>query len=130
MKYFGLTLLAVIFAAAIAAPIVAPYPVDRQFRGLLNAPPTMPHIRDDAGAWHAPFIYPWTLTNQLEQRYEQDRTTRVSLRWLGDGHIVSSSDDQRMPLLLLGADSYGRDVSAGARVEPRDAARGRRAGLQ
>ena len=110
MRALGLSLLAVIVVASLGAPVTAPYAIDQQFRGLLNAPPTMPHIRDDAGAWHAPFIYPWKLTNQLEQRYEQDRTTTVSLRWFGDGHIVSSSDDQRMPLLLLGADSYGRDV--------------------
>jgi peptide/nickel transport system permease protein len=120
MKKFGLTLLVVIVASAAAAPIVAPYPVDRQFRGLLNAPPTVPHLRDDSGAWHAPFIYQWTLTNQLEQKYEENRTTIVPLRWLSGGHIVSSADDERTPLLLLGADSFGRDVFSrlvnGARV--------------
>ena len=110
MKKFGLTLLVVIVASAAAAPIVGPYPVDRQFRGLLNAPPTVPHLRDDRGVWHAPFIYRWTLTNQLEQRYEENRTAMVPLRWFGDGHIVSSADDDRGPLLLLGADSFGRDV--------------------
>jgi peptide/nickel transport system permease protein len=110
MRLFGLSLLAVIIVAALGAPIGAPYAIDRQFRGLLNAPPTVPHVRDDGGAWRAPFIYPWKLTNQLEQRYEQDRTTTVALRWFDAGHIVSSSADERMPLFLLGADSYGRDV--------------------
>ena len=110
MKKFGLTLLVVIVASAAAAPIVGPYPIDRQFRGLLNAPPTVPHLRDDRGVWHAPFIYQWTLTNQLEQRYEQNRTAIVPLRWFSDGHLVSSADDERGPLLLLGADSFGRDV--------------------
>jgi len=110
MRAFGLALLAVIVAAAVTAPLVAPYPIDRQFRGLLNAPPTMPHVRDDAGAWRAPFIYPWKVVNQLEQRYEQDRTVIVPLRWFGDGRLVSSADAGRMPFMLLGADSYGRDV--------------------
>jgi len=110
MRALGLTLLAVIVAAAVAAPIAAPYAIDQPFRGLLNAPPTLPHVRDDSGSWRAPFIYPWTLTNQLEQRYEQDRTVIVPLRWFSDGHLVSSSDDGHVPLLLLGADSYGRDV--------------------
>src|SRR3954468_16357007 len=110
VRTLGFTLLAVIVAAAVAAPIVSPYPVDRQFRGLLNAPPTAPHLRDDRGLWHPPFIYPLKLTNQLEQRYEEDRLVVVPLRWLSGGRIVSSADDDRMPLLLLGADSYGRDV--------------------
>jgi peptide/nickel transport system permease protein len=110
MRAFGIALLAVVFLAALGAPALAPYAVDGQFRGWLNAPPTRPHIRDDAGAWHAPFIYPWKLTNQLEQRYEQDRSQRVRLAWFDAGHVVASSDPARMPLFLLGADSYGRDV--------------------
>ena len=110
MRILGLSLLAVIVAASVAAPVVAPYTEDRAFRGLLNAPPTMPHIRDGNGGWHAPFIYPWTVVSQLEQRYEEDRSAIVPLRWFNGGRLVTSSDDARMPLLLLGADSYGRDV--------------------
>ena len=119
MRTFGLVLLGILMAAAVAAPVLAPYAGDRQFRGWLNAPPTVPHVRDDAGAWHAPFIYRWTLTNQLEQRYEQDRSQRVTLAWFEGGRIATSSDS-RMPFFLLGADSYGRDVFSrllyGARI--------------
>ncbi len=110
MRSFGLSLLAVIFFSSVGAPVIAPYAIDQQFRGLLNAPPTIPHVVDDRGSWHAPFIYPWKLTNQLEQRYEQDRTTTVALSWFAGGHLVSSSDDARTPLFLIGADSFGRDV--------------------
>jgi peptide/nickel transport system permease protein len=110
MRTFGAWLLGVIVIASLAASDLAPYTMDRAFSGLLNAPPTVPHLRDDTGAWHAPFIYRWTLTNQLEQKYEQDRRAIVPLTWFKDGRVVSSSDDARMPLLLLGADSYGRDV--------------------
>jgi peptide/nickel transport system permease protein len=110
MRAFGLTLLVVIVGAAIAARIVAPYTEDQQFRALLNAPPTRPHVIDDRGSIHAPFIYLLKVTNQLEQQYAEDRSTLVPLRWFFRGHLVSSSDDTRMPLLLLGADSFGRDV--------------------
>lgn len=120
MRLFGVALLAVIMVAALGAPVLAPYAIDQRFAGRLNAPPTFPHLRDDRGAWHAPFIYPWALTNQLEQRYRQDRSQRVPLTWLGGGRAVASSDDSRMPLFLLGADSYGRDVLSrllhGARI--------------
>jgi peptide/nickel transport system permease protein len=77
-------------------------------------------MRDAAGAWHTPFIYRWRLVNQLEQRYEEDRTEQVPLAWLSGGSLVGTTDASRAPLLLLGTDSYGRDVFArlvfGARV--------------
>ena len=116
----GLTLVTLAALVAAAAPVVAPHQVDTRFPRLLNAPPTRPYVQDEAGAWHAPFIYPWRLVNQLEQRYEEDRSTRIPLIWLAGGHLLSSSDDGRAPLVLLGADSFGRDVFSrlvyGARV--------------
>ena len=106
--------------AALTAPVVAPYPIDRQFGGLLNAPPTLVRVRDDAGRWRAPFIYPWKRVSQLEQRYEEDRLTTVPVVWLSGGHLMRSADEASAPLLLLGADSYGRDVFSrllfGARI--------------
>ena len=90
---------------------LAPHAVDEHFPGLLNAPPTRAaHRSTTAGAWHAPFIYPWRLVNQLEQRYEQDRSAPVPLAWLAAAAWSRRRDEARAPLLLLGADSYGRDV--------------------
>jgi peptide/nickel transport system permease protein len=103
-------LLVVVAAAAVGAPVLAPHAAGTQYPTLLNAPPTIPRLIDDAGAWHAPFIYPWTLANRLEQRFEPDRSTRVPLTWLTGGRLVQSSNDARAPLLLVGADSFGRDV--------------------
>ena len=53
---------------------------------------------------------PWTRVSQLEQRYEEDRSRAVPLALVRGGRLVQSSDEARAPLLLLGADSYGRDV--------------------
>src|SRR5687767_333183 len=118
-RTLGLFLLAVAIVAAAGAPVLAPHAGDRSFRSLLNAPPTVPHMRGDDGTWQAPFIYRWALVNQLEQRYEQDRSVRVPLVWFTAGRLVQSSDE-RVPLMLLGGDSYGRDVFSrllfGARV--------------
>jgi peptide/nickel transport system permease protein len=117
---FGWTLLIVAIAGAAGAPVLAPHAIDDQFRGLLNAAPTTPRVVDDSGRWHRPFIYPWRLVSRLEQRYEQDRSTRVPLVWFARGRLVRSADDSRAPLMLLGADSYGRDVFSrllfGARI--------------
>jgi peptide/nickel transport system permease protein len=105
--------------AALLAPVLAPHAIDRRF-DLPNAPPTRPHVVDDAGSWHAPFIYRWTLVNRLEQTYQEDRINRVPLAFFDGGRILTSSDESASPLLLLGSDSFGRDVFSrllyGARI--------------
>ena len=128
-RRLGAVLIAVAAAGALAAPLLAPHADDVRFAGLLNAPPTLPHIVADDGSWHAPFIYPWRLVSRLEQRYEQDRGRRVPLVWLSTAPtigpaphltLIRSSDEEAAPLLLLGADSFGRDVFSrllyGARI--------------
>lgn len=105
----GIALVAMAMVSAAIAPLASPHAVDAHFDGLLNAPPTLVRITGADGAWHAPFIYRWQLIDQLEQRYEENRSARVPLAWFSGGHLVRSSDDAA-PLLLLGADSYGHDV--------------------
>ena len=108
------------FLGALLAPWVSPQGPDDRFDALLNAPPTAVHVIGADGRLRSPFIHPWVRVNQLEQRYESDRSREVPLLWFADGHLVRSSDETRAPLLLLGADSFGRDVFSrmlfGARV--------------
>ena len=112
MTRLGGWLLGLIAAAALAAPVLAPHDSAAEFRGLLYAPPTLLHVVDASGTWRAPFIYRWHLASRLEQRYEEDASRPVPLRWFSGGRLVQSADDAGAPLLLLGADSFGRDVFA------------------
>jgi peptide/nickel transport system permease protein len=50
--------------------------------------------------------------SRLEQRYEEDRTRRISLVWFSAGKLARSADERDGPWLLLGADSFGRDIFA------------------
>lgn len=108
----GACLLVLMALGTVAAPAIAPHPAGQSFSGLLNAPPSGVHVRTADGRWRAPFMYRWQLVNQLEQRYAEDRREPVSLVWLSNGHLLTSSDEAGAPLLLLGADGYGRDVFA------------------
>ena len=104
MKRAGRALLIAVVLIAVAAPWLAPNPPDRQFDTYLYAPPTRLHVEAANGT----YFYPLRIVSRLERRFDEVRDRRVRLVWL-DGHLVASADDTE-PLLLLGADSYGRDI--------------------
>ena len=112
MKRAGIAIVAAAILAALAAPQFAAHAPDDRYARLLNAPPTVPHLRGDDGRWRAPFIYRWRLVDQLEQRYDEDRSALVPLAWFSRGHIVASADEANAPFMPLGTDSFGRDVWA------------------
>ena len=101
MTRAGVALLGAVVFISLAAPWLAPNPPDRQFNTYLYAPPT--HI-------HASYFYPLRIVSRLERRFEEVRDRPIRIEWF-HGHLVSSAD-AREPLLLLGADSYGRDIFA------------------
>lgn len=109
MKRAGLILLAFVATVAAAAPWLAPNPPEQRFDAHLYAPPTRVHLFDEGP--RAPFIYQSRLVSRLERRFEEDRTNAIPLQWFAGGRLVSV-DEGRGPLLLLGADSFGRDIFA------------------
>ncbi|MBI4887354.1 MAG: ABC transporter permease [Acidobacteria bacterium] len=108
MRRAGQGLLALVVLGAAAAPWLAPNPPDRTFPAALYAPPTPVRLRH-AGL-RAPFIYPQRVVSALERRFEEDATRPVPLQWFRDGRLVTVPDAGGGPLLLLGADSLGRDT--------------------
>lgn len=112
MRRAGWAILLAVMVAAVAAPQLSPNNPARTFRGHLLAPPMPPHVVDDGGHWHPPFVYPLRLVSRLELRYEEDRGTMVPLRWFSAGRLVTIPDDANGPWFALGSDAEGRDVLA------------------
>jgi peptide/nickel transport system permease protein len=105
-----MALLAAVALVTAGASWLAPNPPERRFPDLLNAPPTRVRVWD--GGPRAPFIYRQRVVSRLERRFENVITERVSLRWLDDGALVTADPAGGAPLLMLGTDSYGRDIFA------------------
>jgi peptide/nickel transport system permease protein len=106
----GAGLLTLAALAAALAPLLAPNPPDRRHPDLLFAPPTRVRALDEHGV--APHLHALRLVSRIERRFEEDRTRPVPLRWLSGGRLVTAVGDGATPLLLLGADGFGRDVFA------------------
>lgn len=111
MKRAGLVLLVLVAALTLVAPVVAPNPPDMAFRDRSFAPPSRIHVVDPAGNLVAPFTYPQRLISRLERRYEEDRSKPQPIRWLHNGRLATVTSEGS-PLMLLGADSAGRDIFA------------------
>jgi peptide/nickel transport system permease protein len=107
MRQAGLILLVAIAFATIAAPVIAPNAPEQRFPDHPYAPPTRIHVWD--GGLSRPFIYHQRLVSRIEHRFSDDRNSPAPLRWMTAGRLVTSEES---PLLLLGADSYGRDIFA------------------
>jgi peptide/nickel transport system permease protein len=122
MRRVGAALAAVWVLAAVAAPWLAPYDPQARHAGREYAPPTRVMIvaePDGTRRLARPYFHPVRSVSVLERRFEEDRSRRVNVAWLADGHLLGPADS-REPLLLLGADGQGRDVFsrlvAGART--------------
>ncbi len=106
----GMVLVGAIASLAIGASVIAPHDPGYQFPDMSYAPPTRPHVLDQDGRIHPPFIYPLRLVNRLEHTFVEDRSVRVPLVWFESGSLITT--DGSTPWLILGADGLGRDIFA------------------
>ena len=104
----GAIIVTVVGVAAAVAPWIAPNPPELRFPNLLYAPPSRIYVYQ--GGLHAPYIYESRVVNRLAREFRESRVRPVPLRWFSDGHLVTAEPENGVPLLLLGADAYGRDV--------------------
>mgnify|MGYP006267036219 CR=1 FL=1 len=98
----GAALLLMLCATAALAPWLAPHRAGEQLPDRAYAPPTRVHVRD-AGTWHPPFVYGQVLVDRLRREFREDTAVRVPLR---------AAPADASPVLLMGADTLGRDVFA------------------
>ncbi|MBI1798683.1 MAG: ABC transporter permease [Candidatus Eisenbacteria bacterium] len=122
--------LAVMYALAAAAPLIAPYGPASMDRDRFYHPTQRIHGFDAPGGWRGPFVYATTLADSSEWRYAEDRARVVPLRlWVrGERYAWAPGLRSNVHLFgaragtihLLGTDPFGRDVLSrllyGARV--------------
>lgn len=108
--YGSATLLALFYAAAIAAPWVAPYDYTEQNRRFPDCPPSSVHLNPPA-RWNEAilFTHPQALADPVNRRYGEDTEIRVPIRWFHDGHLFTTAADGPK-FFLLGTDGLGRDL--------------------
>ena len=103
------------------AGFVAPYDPIQQDRDRPYAPPTAVHFWDAQGKFHSrPFVYPQRVKEGSFDQYENDDTTRISLRFFvsGASYRLLGVIPGRLHLFgveagkvnLLGTDGFGRDL--------------------
>ena len=92
---------------AVLGPLLAPNAPTSQFPDRAYAPPMRVHLIHE-GSLRAPFVYRQVLVDRLLRQYADDTAVPVPLRWFRRG--LASIDEAQGPLLLLGADSLGRDM--------------------
>lgn len=106
MKRAAAAVLAAIAALALFAPLVAPNQPGRVFADRAFAPPMRPRLNGPDGL-QRPFVHPQVLEDRLLRRYRSDISQAAPISWSMNGPSI---DEAYGPLLILGADSLGRDV--------------------
>jgi peptide/nickel transport system permease protein len=103
-------LLALFYAMAIAAPVVAPYDYTEQNRSFPNCPPSSLHF-SPLGMWADSIVYthPQVLADPRIRHYEERADVRVPVRLFTRGHLFGTPEGAPK-YFLLGTDSLGRDL--------------------
>jgi len=114
--------LLVLYALALFAPFVAPYPEGELDRERYFHPPMRIHWVDAQGRFHPwPFVRPTALTDARRFAYAEDRTRVLPIRLFVSGapfrlfglvpsRIHLFGVDAPARIYLLGTDNYGRDI--------------------
>ena len=107
MKRAAWSLLLVIAFAALAAVALAQSAQSPIRRSALRATDTRARV----AGWRERAVHLSVASRQsIGAPLRGESSRRVTLRWFTDGTLVTADADAGAPLLLLGADGYGRDI--------------------
>jgi len=129
VSYLSLWILAVLYALAILADCLAPYPYEQQNRQYALCPPTVPSVIKD-GKIHRPFVYGIDIVNPAFKEYSRDTAKIYPVVFFTKGparKILGLFPSERYlfgapggKIFLFGTDLHGRDVFSrilyGARI--------------
>jgi peptide/nickel transport system permease protein len=105
-RTWGVLLLAAVALGIAGAPVLAPNDPARQFAGKAYAPPMPLRVMAD-GELRRPFVYPLSVVNAREFRFEEQRERPADLAFFTGGRLIASP---AVPWLPLGGDPLGRDL--------------------
>lgn len=99
-----------LYATALLAPVVAPYPYAEQNRQFPNCPPSRLYLNPPQ-RWGDSVLYtsPLVLEDPVSRTYRERRAARVPIRWFHRGHLFTT-DAADGKVFLMGTDSLGRDL--------------------
>ena len=125
LALLGMFVLAVMYAMAIFAGVLAPYESVERFGGLEMAPPTKIHFRDADGNFRRPFIYKFdhkVNMDTLRREFVENTDERYPIYFFVDSEphkliglvpinwrLMGTGTDGP-PLFIFGADHLGRDL--------------------
>jgi len=131
ISFYSLWLLVVLYALAILADFISPYPYDLQNREYALCPPTVPHIARNGSLFPRPVVYEIKIVNPAFKEYSFDSSHKYSIRLFAKGEerrIFGFLKTDRYffgvdwpgMIFLFGTDLHGRDVFSrvlyGARI--------------
>lgn len=131
LSFFSLWLLVVLYALAVLADFISPYPYDLQHREYALCPPAVLHLAYTGGLLPGPVVYKIEAVNPAFKEYAFDSSHRYRLRFFTRGperkvfgflktdrYLFGVEEPGR--IFLFGTDLHGRDVFSrvlhGARI--------------